>query len=69
MPDGTIAPEVMTAGEVAKYLRIDKEPHPLRVLSHLRASRQLRSVRVGAHNQYRLADVLEFLERRAKDSF
>lgn len=68
MPDGTVAPDVMTPQEVILYMRVEKEPHPMRVLEHLRSSRKLRSVRTCRCNRYRLVDVLECLEKMAKES-
>lgn len=62
MPDGTIAPEVMTRQEVERFLRVDTAPHPVRVINNLIETKKLKAKRIGRYNYFRLTDVLAFLE-------
>jgi len=66
LPDGRPCPAVLTADELISLLRLDGE-HPGRCLKFWRDMGLLRGVRLGKTLRYRLADVLDFLDRKAAE--
>ena len=70
MPDGTPAPSVLTAEEVVVFLRLNCTgiKDPLASLRYYRERGLLRGVKIGLKLRYRLADLLEFLDRLAEEA-
>ncbi len=66
LPDGRPCPAVMTAAELAEFLRLDGE-HPERCLKYWRDMGLLRGVRLGKTLRYRLCDVEDFLARKVAE--
>ncbi len=63
--DGKPAPAVMTAEEVALFLRLENGD-PMRTLQYFRDEGLLVGFRLGRRVRYRLVDVLDFLKRKAE---
>ena len=65
MPDGTPVPDVMTAAEVVRFLRLDEDgiPNPEKTLRYYREKKLLRAIRIGRHLRYSRFDLLEFLRK------
>lgn len=64
LPDGRPAPAVLTAAEVAEFLRLDGTGQ--RALKFWRDTGLLRGVRLGKTLRYRLCDVEAFLDRKTQ---
>jgi hypothetical protein len=62
MPDGRPAPAVMTADEVAAFLRLDG--NAIRTLKYWRDQGVLRGVRMGRKIRYPLGEVMRFIDRK-----
>ena len=69
-PDGQPAPSVLTAEEAVLFLRLDQTgiKDPLLSLRYYREKGLLRGVKIGLKLRYRLADLLDFLDRLAEKS-
>ena len=67
LPSGRPAPGVMTAEEVAEFLRLDGGD-PLRTLKYWRDQGQLTGIRLGRRVRYPLDEVLRFLARKTEES-
>ena len=70
MPGGAPAPSVLTAEEAVVFLRLDQMgiKDPLMSLRYYREQGLLRGVKIGLKLRYRLADLLEFLDRLAEEA-
>ena len=70
MPDGRPAPTVMTPGEAIAFLRLDQTgiKDPLLSLRYYREKGLLKGVKIGLKLRYRLADLLDFLDRLGEES-
>lgn len=60
MPSGSPAPYLMTADELAQFMRLDVK-FPRDTIERMRKEHGLRAVRVSTHVLYQLSDVLDFL--------
>lgn len=67
MPDGRIAPSVLTPEEAAAFLRIEGS-NPDRTLKYFRDEGELRGVIIGRRLRYRLEDIVRFLEVKSGGS-
>ena len=69
MPDGRIAPLLLTAEETCAFLRLEiPEGSDGRVtLEHYRRQCGLRATMFGRRVMFRLADVIEFIGRHAEE--
>jgi len=65
LPDGRPAPAVLTAAEVAAFLRLDGNGKAERTLKYWRDEGLLKGVRLGRKVRYRLSDVEAFLDHKA----
>lgn len=70
MPDGRIAPLLMTAEEACHLLRIEIEEGKTgaQALDWYRRGHGLRATIIGKHLKFRLQDVLEFINRHAEET-
>ena len=64
LPDGRPAPAVLTAEEVAQFLRLNGNGD--RALKFWRDAGLLRGIRLGRTLRYRLSDVEAFLDKKAE---
>lgn len=62
MPINTSTPLVLTAEQVAELLQVSID-----TIENLHRTKQLRAVKVGKHNRWRLADVEAFIEALAAE--
>ena len=68
MPDGTPAPEVMTAQETYRFLRLDEAnlKNPATTLQYYRDKGILRGTKIGKTIRYTKEDLLDFLRNPAQ---
>jgi hypothetical protein len=64
LPSGRPCPAVMTAAELAEFLRLDGKAE--RTLKFWRDTGLLRGTRLGRRVRYRLCDVLVFLDNKTQ---
>lgn len=75
LPDGRIAPPVLTAREVCLLLRMEVPEQPqderkdlaLRALEHYRLKGLLPAVKIGHDIRFKLVDCLAFIDRQQED--
>lgn len=61
MPDGSVMPELLTAEEAIKFLRLEKEKNPQRTLKYYRDKNRLRGVKIGRNFLYPKPELLNFI--------
>ncbi len=68
MPNGTPAPEVMTAQETCRFLRLDEAnlKNPATTLQYYRDKGILRGTKIGKTIRYTKEDLLDFLRNPAQ---
>lgn len=67
---GQQCPELLTAEEAIRYLRLDvgDSKNPERTLQYYREKGQLKGVQVARHLRYRRVDLDDFLSRLAESN-
>ena len=63
LPDGRVAPMILTAREVVSLLRLDGT-NPLRTLKFYRDEGLLVGVRIGKKVRYPLSEIMKFIDRK-----
>jgi hypothetical protein len=68
MSDGAPAPEVMTAHEAIRFLRLDEADlkNPANTLQYYRDKGDLKGIRIGKSIRYTKEDLLNFLRNQSQ---
>ena len=62
MPDGAIMPEILTAEEAIRFLRLEGENNPRRTLKYYRDKGKLCGVKIGRRMVYPKEALLNFVQ-------